>query len=144
MKTFGSVVLAAAFCVGLGTLVACTETDSTVVNENLDTAAEQFEINRRIVVVNGITDKYELEVQGRCDLSPKTGRLMITCKVSDGKGADAYKRHTVYTSDNVFTVVEQIDAVEASAYHYRVIYKPQTVIADVDFTGSTTDTPKLD
>lgn len=127
-------------------LSACDETDSTMVNNNLDIAAEQFEINRRIVAVNSITDEYLLTIEGRCDIQYKKApqRGLVTCKVADGDGADAYKRHTVTLADNVTLVSEQIDAVKASAYHYRVIYKPQTVIPDVDFKGSTKDIPKTD
>lgn len=127
-------------------LAACDATDATVVNENLDVAAEQFEINRRVVAVNAITDEYLLTIEGRCDISYKGGpdRGIVTCKVADGDGQDAYKRHTVVLADNVTLVSEQVDAVKASAYHYRVIYKPQTIVPDVDFKGSLKDTPKLD
>lgn len=146
MKRILSIVVAALFLmVGL---TACGEgeTDSKVVNENLDVAAEQFEINRRIVAYNSITDAYIWEVQGRCDISYKNTplRAIVTCKVSDGDGADAYKRNTVVLADNVTLSNEQLEASKASAYHYRVIYKPQTIVPDIDFKGSTTDTPTLD
>ena len=146
MKKFKFLAGLAALGLLVTGLSACTETDSTVVNENLDVAAEQFEINRRIVAVNAITDEYLLTIEGRCDIQYKGGpdRGLVTCKVSDGSGVDAYKRHTVVLADNVTLVSEQIDAVKASAYHYRVVYKPQTIIPDVDFKGSTEDIPKMD
>lgn len=127
-------------------LTACDETDATMVNANLDVAAEQFEIPRRIVAVNSITDEYLLTIEGRCDISYKGNphRGIVTCKVADGEGADAYKRHTVTLADNVTLVSEQIDAVKASAYHYRMIFKPQTIVPDVDFKGSTKDIPQTD
>ena len=31
---------------------------------------------------------------------------------------------------------EQIDGARVSAYHYRVVFKPQTIIPDIDFRGS--------
>lgn len=126
-------------------LSACTETDSTVVNENLDVAAEQFEITRRVVAYNTITDQYIWEITGRCDISYKNTplRAVVTCKVSDGDGADAYKRNTVVLADNVTLSNEQLEPMKASAYHYRVVYKPQTIVPDVDFKGSMSDTPKV-
>lgn len=141
MKKIIATLFAGLFLV-LG-LSACSEgpDDSEVVNHNLTKAADNFEINRRVVVVNGVTDKYLLSIEGRCSIDPKEGRVMITCKVSDGDGADSYKRHQVYTSDNIGVIVEQLDATKASAYHYRVTYKPQSVIPDVDFRGSTEDLP---
>lgn len=143
MKKIAAVVVAIA---AAGVLTACDDTDSKVVNENLDVAAEQFEINRRIVALNTITDKYIWEIQGRCDISYKDKPLrgIVTCKVADGDGVDAFKRNTIVLADNVTLSNEQIDAVKASAYHYRVIYKPQTIVPDIDFKGSTSDTPTLD
>lgn len=131
-------------------LSACSsgvdETDSKVVNENLDTAAEQFEINRRIVALNTITDQYIWQIEGRCDIEYRDApyRAIVTCKVADGDGQDAYKRNTVVLADNVTLSSEQGEPVKASAYHYRVIYKPQTILPDVDFKGSTSDLPVND
>ena len=31
---------------------------------------------------------------------------------------------------------EQLDGARVSAYHYRVVFKPQTIIPDIDFRGS--------
>lgn len=125
-------------------LSACTDKDAEVVNKNLDTAAGQFEINRRVIAYNTITDKYIWEIQGRCDISYKNSpdRAVVTCKVADGDEADAYKRNTIVLADNVTLSNEQLDAVKASAYHYRVIYKPQTIVPDIDFKGSTSELPE--
>lgn len=126
------------------TLTACDADDAEVVNHNLTKAADNFEIMRRVVVVNGITDKYMLSIEGLCSLDPKEGRVWITCKVGEGEGADSYKRHQIYTSDNVFVLSEQLEAVQASAYHYRVTFKPQTILPDIDFRGDTSDHPVTD
>lgn len=141
MKKILAALAAALFLAG--GLSACSEgpDDSEVVNHNLTKAADNFEINRRIVIVNGITDSHILTAEGRCSVDPKEGKIFVTCKVADGDGADSYKRHQLYKSDNVFVVVEQLDAVKSSAYHYRFTYKPQAVIPDVDFRGSTEDLP---
>lgn len=122
-------------------LTGCTEDDSDVVDHNITKAAKNFEVNRRVVVVNGITDKIQLQVEGRCNIDPKTRRIWITCKVADGASPDSYIRHQVYTSDNVFVFVEQGEPIKASAYHYRFTYKPQSIIPDPDFRGSTSDNP---
>ena len=119
--------------------------DSEVVNHNLDKAAQNFEIFRRVVAANTESDAYLLQIEGRCDISPKTGRVLVTCKVADGDGADAYKRHQIYTTGNrVAVVVEQLEAVNASAYHYRMTFKPQAILPDPDFRGSATDNPVSD
>jgi len=67
-------------------LTSCTSSDADVASSNLSKAAEQFEIERRIVFFNGITDKYLLTIEGRCSVettnSAVGGSLEVTCKVS--------------------------------------------------------------
>ncbi len=116
----------------LGLFLTGCATDATVVSDNLSRSAEQFEINRRVVFFNGITDKYLLEIQGFCSVetteSKLKGSLEVTCKI----GPDAYKKHFLGLSDNVSYFVEQIDTKNVSAYNYRVIFKPQTIIPEIE------------
>jgi hypothetical protein len=88
---------------------------------------------------NGITDKYLIVVEGRCSLESAdsflAGALEITCKV----GPDQYKKHFLGLSDNVSFFMEQIEPVDASEYYYRVIFKPETVIPDIDVETTATD-----
>ena len=64
-------------------LTACTEADT--VSNNLSKAADSFEVQRRVVFFNGITDKYLLTIEGLCSLgnSNTVGRLNVTCKEGD-------------------------------------------------------------
>ena len=121
-----------------GGLSACTEDDADVVSENVSKAADNFEVNRRIVMFNGITDQYLLTIEGACSIDDDGNQLEVLCKVGDKK----YKKHFLGLSDNVSYFVEQGEPVEASAYHYRVTFKPQTILPDVDFRGSTEDGPQ--
>lgn len=104
--------------------------DADVASSNLSRAADQFEVNRRIVFYNGITGEYILVVEGLCSLGnyDEEGELSVTCKV----GEDSYKKHFLGLSDNVTYFAEQIDPIEADPYHYRVIFKPSVIIPDVD------------
>lgn len=119
--------------VALLALAGCTD-DAQVATQNIKKAADNFEVQRRIVFVNGITDQNLLSIEGLCsmDLNSAGTAFNVICKVDAGK----YKRHTLVLSDNVFAVVEQMEPVKASAYHYRVTFKPQTIIPDIDFRGS--------
>jgi protein involved in sex pheromone biosynthesis len=114
-------------------LLSACSSDADRASENLSKAAEQFEVNRRIVFFNGITDKYLLTVEGRCSVEKAesalgAGSLEVTCKI----GPDAYKKHYLGLSDNVSFFVEQQEAVDVSVYHYRVIFKPENIIPDID------------
>ena len=120
-------------------------TDAEVASQNLRQASDNFEIDRRIVFFNGITDKYLLEIEGKCAVfggstSSGTGynELEVICRVGDEK----YKKHYLGLSDNVAYFVEQLEPVEASAYHYRVTFKPQVIVPDIDMRVDLTDLPR--
>lgn len=116
---------------------ACTDNSKAdVASSNLSKAAEQFEIQRRIVFFNGITDKYLLTVEGRCSVetfaSALGGSLEVTCKI----GPDQYKKHFLGLSDNVSYFVEQTEAVKVDEYHYRVIFRPETLVPSIEIDTS--------
>lgn len=121
-----------AIAAGLTGLAGCSS-DADVASRNLSTAADMFEINRRIVFYNGITDAYMLSVEGRCsiEVDNQDKQLEVTCKTGEGK----FKKHFLGLSDNVTYFAEQIDGADVSKYHYRVLFKPQSILPDVDFRG---------
>jgi len=125
-------------CVAAVLLTGCGDDDARIASRNLSKAADNFEVDRRIVFYNGITGEYMLEIQGKCSIEDQTKQLEVTCKV----GPDEYKKHFLGLSDNVTYFAEQVYASKVSAYHYRVTFKPQTILPDVDFRGSATDTPR--
>ena len=112
-------------------MAGCTEADT--VNHNIDKAADTFEVNRRIVFFNGITDKYLLTLEGLCSLNVEDNKtLRVTCKTDK----DEYKRHYLGLSDNVSYFVEQIDGANVDPFHYRVIFRPESIIPDIDLQTS--------
>lgn len=124
---FGGVLL-------FSTAACSTEADLT--SENISKDAEQFKIERRIVFFNGITDTYLLTIEGRCSIEAgSTGvsnALEVTCKL----GEDQYKKHYLGLSDNVSYFVEQLESADVSAYHYKVIFRPEQILPDVDLKTS--------
>ena len=95
-------------------------------------AADNFEIDRRIVFVNGITDKYLTTIEGRCSVTADRAdsQLEVICKVGD-----RYKKHFLGLSDNVFYVIEQLEPKDVSTGYYRVTFKSQVILPDIDFRG---------
>jgi hypothetical protein len=115
----------------LTTMAACSEADT--VSENLSKSADNFQVQRRVVFFNGITDKYLLTVEGLCSLNTDSAKkITVTCKVGEGQ----YKKHYLGLSDNVSYFVEQTDAKYEDAYHYKVIFRPETIVPDVDIQTS--------
>jgi hypothetical protein len=124
-------LLVGALVVGLLTpgLAACSN-DSDVASKNLSKAADNFEIERRIVFYNGITGDYILEIDGLCALGnyDDASRLSVTCKT----GKHEYKKHYLGLSDNVTYFAEQLKSADVSTSRYRVVFKPSTVVPDID------------
>src|SRR6478609_10374426 len=121
------IIIAVALLAAMFGFTGCGPDDADVVSENISKAADNFEVNRRIVMFNGITDQYLLVVEGRCNIDDQKNQLEVVCKI----GKDAYKKHFLGLSDNVSYFVEQGEPVDVSAYHYRVTFKPQSILPDV-------------
>ena len=102
--------------------------DADIASHNLSKAADNFEVLRRIVFYNGITDTYILTIEGRCSIRDSMGQLEVTCKI----GHDAYKKHFLGLSDNVTYFAEQLDSKNVSPNHYRVTFKPRTIAPSID------------
>ena len=113
------------------TVTGCS-TDARVASRNLAKSAEMFELNRRIVFYNGITDSYILTIEGRCSISDSGSKLSVTCKTSE----TGYKKHHLGLSDNVTYFSEQLDSADVSVYRYRVIFKPESIVPNIDLETS--------
>ena len=113
-------------------ITGCSDAD--VASKNLSKAADNFEITRRIVFYNGFTGDYMLTIEGLCSLGnrDKSREVSVTCKT----GAAEYKKHFLGLSDNVTFFVEQVNSAPVGVYHYRVFFKPQTILPNIDFKGS--------
>ena len=111
-----------------GLFLAACQSDATTASYNLSKAADMFEIERKIVFYNGITDEYIAVIEGRCSIQPVSGRLEVTCKT----GSNEFEKHFLGISDNVTYFAMQTETADVSVYHSRIIWKPQSIIPDVD------------
>lgn len=109
--------------------------DAQVASQNLSKAADMFEIQRRIVFYNGISGEYMLTLEGRCSIKDTNRQLEVTCKTAPKE----YKKHFLGLSDNVTYFAEQLDSANVSVYHNRIIWKPQSIIPNIDIEGSADD-----
>jgi hypothetical protein len=115
--------------VALAALVGCS-TDADIASRNLSKAADQFEVNRRVVFYNGITGDYILTIEGLCSLGNHDAHreVTVTCKT----GPNQFKKHFLGISDNVTFFAEQMEPSKADIYQYRVIFKPSAIVPDVE------------
>ena len=124
LMTIATVALLALMAIGC-------RPDAQVASQNISKAADMFEIQRRIVFVNGITGEYMLSIEGRCSIEDQKHQLEVTCK----KGEGQFVKHFLGLSDNVSYFAEQLKTADVSVYHNRIIFKPQSIVPEIDLRG---------
>lgn len=107
----------------IAALFGCSDAD--VVRQNLEIAEQNFEVYRRVVFYNGITDEYILAIEGFLALIVDSdGDLVVTIKNEKGK----YLKHYLRCSDNVTYFSEALESVDTSSRQYKVIFKPTVIL----------------
>jgi hypothetical protein len=102
--------------------------DANVASYNISKAADNFEVFRRVVFYNGITDNYILSVEGYCSITDSGNKLSVTVKTENGK----FIKHYLGLSDNVTYFSEQLQPSSVSDKRYRVTFKPSVIIPSID------------
>lgn len=111
--------------------VGCSsETAADMANRNLSVAAENFEVPRRIVGINGITDEVLFSVEGFCSYETAGNTIDAICKNTDG----SISRTTMGKSDNVTFVSTQMNGVGVDLFNPRIIFRPQTIVPNFDLS----------
>lgn len=103
-------------------LTGCTQVDR--VSSNIRQQADNFNITRRIVVINARTDKPIFELTGNFSLQNNyNDELEIIVEVGNG----VYKKHFVYLNDWTMYVVEDVSGAFVDKYHYEINYLPEMI-----------------
>jgi hypothetical protein len=124
--------LVGAGLIGLLVLTGCTSAADQA-NENLSKAAENFEVPRRIVGINGITDRVLFSVEGFCSIENDGRKLDVICKVDK---AGNIERTTLGLSDNVTYVSTQMAGVKVDTFRPRIIFRPETIVPNFELSTS--------
>lgn len=105
----------------IGILTACSEANR--VNHNISQEADNFNVYRRVTVINCIQGDTLFSVEGRMNITADTedNQLELIVETEDG----VYKKHFIGLSDNVTYIVEDISGSEVSKYHYEINFNPK-------------------
>ena len=116
------VTLISLMAVGVS-LSACTEAEK--VSYNVSKEADNFNVVRRVAVINTRTDKVEFEVMGNISVDTSNeNKLVIIAET----GKDTYKKHLVNMTDWNMYVVEDLEGADVNKYKYEVNYMPESII----------------
>lgn len=107
------------------TLTFCScawTTEASKVNYNVTLEAENFNIYRRVTVINCIKGDVLFTVDGRMNIKADVADNQLELIVEVEKGV--YKKHFIGLSDNVTYTVEDITGTETTPYKYEIHYNP--------------------
>ncbi len=122
--------LAALAAIVLATGSGCAS-DAQRASENASVAADNFEVLRRITVVNTWNGEILWDVTGRCSLDiDRPQALVLTCK----EAPNEYKKHHISLGGHVAWTSTQLQAIDVDVYHTRIIFKPQNIVPNVDLS----------
>lgn len=115
-KIIACVVLAAI------TMTGCS-TEADKVAHNIAIEADNFNVYRRVVIINTRTDKPEFEVIGKLSVTVSSDRLDVLVE-EDGR----YYKHIINLTDNNMFVVEDLGGADVSQFKYEVNYIPESIV----------------
>lgn len=119
MKKKALAVLTAATLMA-ASLTGCTE--AYQVSNNISQEADNFNVTRKLTVVNARTDTVLLELTGTFALKNNTdNELEVIIETAEGK----YQKDLVYLNDYTMYVVEDISGASVDKYHYEINFLPE-------------------
>lgn len=105
------------------TLTSCSQSDK--VTYNLKREAEEFNVRRRITVMNTRTDRTMMQITGLLSIDvDKDGDLNITVEKAPGE----YILNYAHLSADTTYIVEQIETKDVSKYKYEIILYPENIV----------------
>lgn len=118
-----SAVLAGSLCIATA---GCAEAEANKVSRNVSQEADNFNVLRRLTVINSRTDKPEFELIGAFSLyvDSSDNQIEVTCELEDG----TYRKHLVGLNENTMYVVEDIGGAKVNKYKYEVNFLPESIL----------------
>ena len=110
--------------IGMVGMVGRREVDT--VSTNISKEAANFNVTRRLVVINGRTDTIIFSLVGNFSLTvdQEENQLEVIAEVRDG----VYRKHSIGLSDELMYFIEDVGDTEVSKYRYEVEFMPEKII----------------
>ena len=122
-----AVILLTVVVMAFGCMIACTGCrEVNRVSYNVSIEADNFNVMRRLAVINTVDGKPVFELVGRFSIAADTeqDQLEVTVEVTNGH----YKKHIIgLNSATTMYVVEDINGADVSKYKYEINYLPEMI-----------------
>lgn len=106
------------------TLTGCREANR--VSYNVSKEADNFNVTRRLTVINSRSDKCVLQMTGRMPIEDVTDGIAVLVELDREK--HIYQKHYIYLNDWTMYTVEDISGVGVSKYAYEMEFMPQSIV----------------
>lgn len=116
----------------VGCFTGCSfEDEADVASYNLSKEADNFNIYRKIKVLNCQSDEILLEFEGWCSINKNNAdnQLEITYRVGEGQ----YYKDFIGLNDRVTYLVTQVDGANVDKYHYEWTYHSNGDLIPIEF-----------
>ena len=105
-------------------LSGCREADK--VSYNVSKEADNFNVTRRLTVINTRSDKCLLQMTGKISIEDVANGIAVLVEIDRDKGI--YQKHWVYLNENTMYTVEDLNGVSVSKYAYELEFMPQQLM----------------
>jgi len=107
------------------TLTGC-QRQAEIVSRNVSKEADNFNVTRRLTVVNTRSDKCILQMTGKISIEDVQDGIAVLVELDREK--EIYQKHYVYLNDWTMYTVEDVSGVGVSRYAYEAEFMPQQII----------------
>lgn len=126
MKKIVAIFLAVV--ISMAVFTGCTQADK--VSANVSQEADNFNVIRRLTVLNARTDKPLFELIGAFSFTLENKRIIAVVETGPGE----YKKHSVGLNDWTLWVIEDVSGANVDKYRYEVNFLPEMIVP-VTFTN---------
>ena len=121
-----------AFVISTVIITGCTEANR--VSQNISNEADNFNVFRRVTVINARSDSLVLELDGyfSINVDNEDNQLEITCRTGPGN----YSKHFIGLNEWVIYTVEDLSGADVDPYHYEIHYLPEGNVINFKFKGT--------
>lgn len=107
-------------------LTGCDDREANKVSYNISLQADNFNVVRRLTVINTRSDKCILQMTGKISIEDQRDGIAVLVELDRDKGI--YQKHYIYMNENTMYTVEDVSGVEVSRYAYEMEFMPQTLV----------------
>ena len=102
------------------------EREAQRVSYNVSKEADNFNVVRRVTVINTRTDKCILQMTGKISIEDVTNGIAVLVEIDKAK--QIYQKHYIYLNEWTMYTVEDVSGVNVSPYAYEIEFMPQTLM----------------